>query len=113
LIGELPDDWKKANVVPVYKKGSKMKPSNYRPISLTCVACKIMEHIITSHIMSHADRHNIIYKFQHGFRKLLSCDTQLIEFVQDLFGSVVPVPSAGALPATQLNARRKAPQTAS
>ena len=49
---------------------------NYRPISLTCIACKLMEHIITSHIMKHADTHNILYPLQH--------ETQLIECVDDI-----------------------------
>ena len=45
--GVLPDDWRRANVVPVFKKGQKYLCSNYRPISLTCVISKVMEHIIT------------------------------------------------------------------
>jgi hypothetical protein len=52
--GAVPEDWKKANVSPIFKKGKKNSPSNYRPISLTCVSCKLMEHIITSNIMRHA-----------------------------------------------------------
>ena len=44
----VPEDWKKARVTPLYKKGDKYLPSNYRPISLTCVTCKVMEHIVTS-----------------------------------------------------------------
>ena len=48
--GKLPSDWKKANVVPVFKKGSKQLPVNYRPVSLTCICCKLMEHIIVSQI---------------------------------------------------------------
>ena len=51
--GQLPSDWKKANVVPAYKKGPKSDPANYRPISLTCICCKMMEHIIASSIMKH------------------------------------------------------------
>jgi hypothetical protein len=46
--------------------------------------CKLMEHIITSHIMKHADTQNILYPLQHGFWKGLSCETQLIEFVDDI-----------------------------
>jgi hypothetical protein len=57
---------------------------SYRPITLTCISCKLMEHIITSHIMKHADTHTILYPLQHGFRKGLSCETQLIEFVDDI-----------------------------
>ena len=66
--GEVPDDWRLGNVVPVHKKGDKTDPGNYRPISLTCIACKMMEHIIASNIMSHANRNNILYPLQHGFR---------------------------------------------
>jgi hypothetical protein len=49
--GEIPDVWRKANVVPVHKKGSKHDPANYRPISLTCISCKMMEHVIAGNIM--------------------------------------------------------------
>ena len=42
----LPDDWKSANITPLFKKGSKSDPDNYRPVSLTCVSCKVMESII-------------------------------------------------------------------
>ena len=42
--GEVPSDWNKANVSPIFKKGDKSDPANYRLISLTCVLCKVMEH---------------------------------------------------------------------
>jgi hypothetical protein len=51
--GILPTDWKTANVVPIFKKGVKIKAENYRPVSLTSVVCKMMEHIICSSIMEH------------------------------------------------------------
>ena len=82
--GIVPDDWKKAHVTPIYKKGQRFKAENYRPVSLTCVCCKVMEHIVTSHIMSHADQNNILYPLQHGFRSKRSCETQLLEFVDDV-----------------------------
>ena len=82
--GEIPDKWREANVVPIFKKGTTYDPSNYRPISLTCISCKLMEHIITSNIMQHANIYDILYALQHGFRNKLSCETQLLEFVQDL-----------------------------
>ena len=82
--GETPKDWKHANVAPAFKKGEKYKPINYRPISLTCICCKLMEHIITSNIMSHLEKHHILYDLQHGFRKSRSCETQLIDFIQEL-----------------------------
>ena len=55
-----------ANVVPVFKKGNTSLAANYRPISLTCVSCKIMEHIITSNVMRHASTHNILQCCQLG-----------------------------------------------
>ena len=82
--GEIPPDWRLANVSPVYKKGDRHKAENYRPISLTCICCKLMEHIVTSHIMNHADKNNILYPLQHGFRSKRSCETQLIEFVDEI-----------------------------
>ena len=86
--GELPSDWKMAYVTPVYKKGSRTNPSNYRPISLTCICCKLLEHIIYSAISSHANVHNIMCTNQHGFRKKRSCETQLLETVNDLTGAL-------------------------
>ena len=65
--GVLPLDWKKADVAPVFKKGAKDLAENYCPVSLTCVCCKIMEHIISSHIRQHLDQHKILSKLQHGF----------------------------------------------
>src|SRR5688572_3203559 len=48
---ELPDEWKCSIVTAVHKKGSKASVTNYRPISLTCIACKVLEPLITDHIM--------------------------------------------------------------
>jgi hypothetical protein len=82
--GALPSDWKNANVAPVFKKGSRNLPENYRPVSLICVCCKILEHVISSHIRQHLDDHNILTSLQHGFRKKISCETQLLVTLQDL-----------------------------
>jgi hypothetical protein len=82
--GEVPQDWKKANVVAIYKKGKKYEASNYHPISLTCVCCKIMEHIVISNIMRHSNTHDILYDLQHGFRDQRSCESQLLEFQADV-----------------------------
>ena len=67
--GTIPDDWKKAKIVPVFKKGDKGKAENYRPISLTSIICKMLEHIIDSNIRAHLDRHKILTDAQHGFRQ--------------------------------------------
>jgi len=71
-------------VAPVYKKGDRHLAENYRPISLTCVCCKILEHIICHHIHSHLDANDILSKFQRGFRSEYSCESQLILTVHDL-----------------------------
>ena len=82
--GVIPSVWKNADVTPVFKKGGRDLAENYRPVSLTCVCCKIFEHIISSHIRQHLDHYSILSSFQHGFRKLHSCETQLLVTIQDL-----------------------------
>ena len=57
---------------------------NYRPVSLTCICSKLLEHILSSQIMAHLEGHNILYQHQHGFRAGRSCETQLLEFTRDL-----------------------------
>src|ERR1700721_2822490 len=63
--GIIPNDWKNANVTPIFKKGSKSVAENYRPISLTCICSKLMEHIIVSNIMQYADKNDILKINQH------------------------------------------------
>ena len=81
---KLPSVWKHAKVVPIYKKGSRHDPANYRPVSLTSVCCKLLEHIIHSHISAHLDKYDILTDVQHGFRAKRSCETQLICTIDDL-----------------------------
>ena len=85
--GKLPDDWVEANVAPVFKKGDRHSPANYRPISLTCVCAKLLEHIIYKQIMSHFSENKILTPVQHGFRSKHSCESQLLittdEFIQN------------------------------
>ena len=63
----LPQDWLTANITAVFKKGDRNKPLNYRPISLTSICFKIMEHIIFSFIMNHSNNNNIISPCQHAY----------------------------------------------
>jgi len=56
---KVPFDWKRALVAPVFKKGNHASPYNYRPMSLTCIPCKIFEHVIYSHIFKHLSTYNI------------------------------------------------------
>ena len=82
--GMVPADWKRANVAAIYKKGDKNLASNYRPVSLTSVSCKVLEHIVFRAIMDHVDLYKILKNFQHGFRAQHSCETQLITTIEDL-----------------------------
>ena len=66
--GTVPDDWRQANVAPVFKKGEKYNAANYRPVSLTCICCKTLEHIIVSNINKHLAFESILAGCQHGFR---------------------------------------------
>ena len=69
--------------MPCLLKGKKSEPVNYRPVSHTAIPCKIMEHCIVSNIWSHLNKHSIITSKQHGFRRGMSCKTQLIEATYD------------------------------
>jgi hypothetical protein len=76
--GKLPTDWKKANVTPIFKKGEKNKPNNYRPVSLTSIICKVMEMIIRDLVVDHMTSNDLFSMFQHGFIKGRSCATNLL-----------------------------------
>ena len=84
LTGDLPVDWTRANVAPIFKKGSKLQAVNYRPVPLTCITCKLFEHIICRHVLDHLEQHKILTDLQHGFRSGRSCETQLITTFQDI-----------------------------
>lgn len=85
--GSLPTDWRQANISCVFKKGDRHNPANYRPISLTSIPCKLLEHIVCRHIFTHLDSHNILTNLNHGFRSGFSCETQLLTTTHDLLSS--------------------------
>ena len=80
--GNLPRDWKTANITPILKKGPKNEAGNYRPISLTSIPCKMLEHIVLHYLNESLD--SVLYNRQHGCRKGLSCKNQLCATYNDL-----------------------------
>lgn len=86
--GCVPDTWKIARVTPIFKSGDSSMPSNYRPISLTSIPCKLLEHIISSAVMTYLTEQNYFIPNQHGFQRGRSCETQLFELVTDLHYAV-------------------------
>jgi len=80
--GRLPQDWKNAVITPIFKKGRRSDPENYRPISLTSVICKIMESAIRDCITEFIQKKNLVTHHQHGFISGCSCLTHLLEAVE-------------------------------
>ena len=81
--GKNPSSWKEAIVVPIFKKGKRSDPANYRPVSLTSVVCKTMEKIVRKHIIHHLEQNKVMSEEQHGFRAGRSCTTQLLEVCEE------------------------------
>ena len=75
---------KEANIIPLFKKGSRNKSVNYRPVSLTSVICKLLEAIIRDHMMDFLIKHKLINPSQHGFLKARSCLTNLLCFFEEI-----------------------------
>ena len=80
---EIPLIWKTALVVPLHKKGSVHLANNYRPVSLTCILCKIYEKFIRKHILSYVV--TLISDKQHGFTTGRSCLSNLLETIDNVF----------------------------
>lgn len=74
----LPTLWKKSLIVPIYKKGSRHDPLNYRPVSLTSVCVKSLERILCKHIYEYATSNNLLCNDQFGFRPGRSTEDQLL-----------------------------------
>ena len=77
--GEIPDELREANITPIFKRGSKLTASNYRPVSLTSICCKVMEGIMRDTLNRHFIEHKLISPNQHGFVHKKSCVTNLLE----------------------------------
>jgi len=85
---EVHEDWRKANVTPICRKGKKEDPGNYRPVSLTSIPGKVMEQLVLDVIIKQVEEKKVIRSSQHGFTKGKSCLTNLIAFYAGITGWV-------------------------
>jgi len=81
----LPSEWKYANITPLYKKGSRSDPGNYRPVSLTSIVCKLMEFIICDNVTTHFKLNHLFSSKQFGFIKSRSTSLQLSQYCWDQY----------------------------
>ena len=82
--GVVPFEWKEANIIPLFKKGSRNKSENYRPVSLTSVICKLLERLIKDHMVDFLVKHKLLNSSQHGFLKARSCLTDMLCFLEEI-----------------------------
>ena len=86
--GDIPDILKLANITPIHKGGSKTKPEQYRPVSLTSHIMKIFERVMKNNIMTHLIKNSLINDAQHGFTPGRSTQTQLLVHFLDIFEAI-------------------------
>ena len=82
--GVVPFEWKEANIIPLFKKGSRNKSKNYRPVSLTSVICKLLERLIKDHMVEFLVKHKLLNSSQHGFLKARSCVTNMVCLLEEI-----------------------------
>ena len=78
--GIVPLEWKEANTIPLFKKGSRNKSENYRLVCLTSVICKLLERLIKDHMVDFLFKNKLINPSQPGFLKARSCLTNMLCF---------------------------------
>ena len=99
-IGEIPRDWKRANVSPIFKKGPRNNAENYRPISLMFIVCKLMESFVKEKIMSHILEEKLLSPKQYGLISGRSITTQLLKYLDNCIETIV---SGGVVDAIYLD----------
>ena len=85
----IPEDMKIQSISPIFKKGDKSDPGNYRPISLTSHLIKVFERVIRKKLVHHLESNNLLSDKQHGFRKGRSCLTHLLKHIDDIIKSLL------------------------
>ena len=86
--GKFPQEWKKANVVPVHKKNDKQLVKNYRPISLLPICGKIFERILYNSLFDFLNQNDLISPAQSGFKPGDSCINQLLSITHEIYHSM-------------------------
>ena len=86
--GQIPDDWKRARVSAIYKKGSKLETGNYRPISVLPIVSKIIEKIVHCQLYQHLNDNDLLCNAQSGFRKKFSTQTSLHRLTEYIYKSL-------------------------
>jgi len=86
--GRVPDRWRLGNVTSIFKKGSRLCPANYRPVSLTSILCKVMEGLVREIMMQFLLANRLLAPQQHGFVPKKACVTNLLETVDIVTGEL-------------------------
>ena len=86
--GIFPESCTLAKVIPLYKKGNKLDPNNYRPISILTCFFKILERLIYNRLQQFLKKHSVIYKSQYGFQKSISTEYAVLDIVSKAFENI-------------------------
>ena len=87
--GQVPDILKLQTIIPLYKKGSKAMPENYRPVSLTSHLIKLFERVLRKKLIKFIEDNNLLSKNQHAFRAGRSCLSQLLQHIEYVLQALI------------------------
>ena len=82
--GSVPDEWKKARIVPLYKSGGQENMDNYRPISMLPVLSKILEKVVNFQLQQYLKKFDLLSPGQSGFRQHHSTESAVIYFTDEI-----------------------------